>query len=184
VLRIRRHDAGADHHRAFAGRAVAHLLPQEFPVRQPGLVDSPIAASARRSNGARSTAAARSRPATPSPACSPCRAPDQPDARRLPAQQHGILYGSDPTTFNYVAFNTGLGALPRSAQNLFDTFVMDDLGVITLRTTQNWGNFLPSTLTKNILPFIVQERTKLIASSVNAPRASTGYSSATATGSG
>lgn len=77
-----------------------------------------------------------------------------------------FLYGSDPTTFNYVSFNTGLGALPRSAQNLFDTFVMDDLGVITLRTTLNWGNFLPTTLTKNILPFIIQERTKLIASSV------------------
>lgn len=77
-----------------------------------------------------------------------------------------VLYGSDPTTFNYVTLNTGLGALPYSAQNLFDTFVMDDLGVITLRTTLNWGNFLPSTLTKNILPFIIQERTKLVVSSV------------------
>lgn len=78
-----------------------------------------------------------------------------------------FLYGTDPTTFNYVSFNTGLGALPYSAQNLFDSFVMDDLGVVTLRTTQNFGNFLPATLTKNILPFIIQERTKLIASSVN-----------------
>lgn len=77
-----------------------------------------------------------------------------------------VLYGSDPTTFNYVSFNIGTGAIQRSAQNLFDTFVMDDLGVVTLKTTQNWGNFLPSTLTKNILPFILQERTKLIASSV------------------
>lgn len=77
-----------------------------------------------------------------------------------------FLYGSDPTTFNYVSFNTGLGALQRSAQNLFDTFVMDDLGVVSLKTTQNYGNFLPTTLTNNILPFIVQERNKLIASSV------------------
>lgn len=77
-----------------------------------------------------------------------------------------FLYGTDPTTFNFVTFNTGLGALPYSAQNLFDTFVFDDLGVITLKTTLNWGNFLPSTLTKNILPFILQERTKLVASSV------------------
>lgn len=78
-----------------------------------------------------------------------------------------FLYGTDPTTFNYVTFNTGLGALPYSIQNLFDTFVFDDLGVVTLKTTLNWGNFLPSTLTKNILPFILQERTKLIASSIN-----------------
>lgn len=77
-----------------------------------------------------------------------------------------FLYGTDPTTFNYVTFNTGLGALPFSAQNLFDTFVFDDLGVITLKTTLNWGNFLPNTLTKNILPFIIQERTKLTASAV------------------
>lgn len=77
-----------------------------------------------------------------------------------------FLYGSDPSTFNYVPFNTGSGALPYSAQNLFDTFVMDDLGVITLKTTLNWGNFTPTTLTKNIFPFIQQQRDKLIASSV------------------
>lgn len=77
-----------------------------------------------------------------------------------------FLYGLDPTTFNYVSFNTGSGGLQFSAQNLFDTFVLDDLGVITLKTTLNWGNFLPTTLTKNILPFILQERGKLAASSV------------------
>lgn len=77
-----------------------------------------------------------------------------------------FLYGTDPATFNYVSFNTGLGALPYSAQNLFDTFVFDDLGVVTLKTTLNWGNFLPTTLTKNILPFVEQEREKLIASAV------------------
>jgi len=77
-----------------------------------------------------------------------------------------FLYGTDPTTFNYVTFNTGLGALPRSVQNLFDTFVLDTLGVVTLRTTLNWGNFLPTTLTKNMLPFIIQERSKLAASCI------------------
>lgn len=77
-----------------------------------------------------------------------------------------FLYGLDPTTFNYVTFNTGLGALPYSAQNLFDTFVFDDLGVVNLKTTLNWGNFLPTTLTKNIEPFIIQERPNLVASSV------------------
>lgn len=77
-----------------------------------------------------------------------------------------FLYGTDPTTFNFVTFNTGLGALPRTAQNLFDTFFFDTLGAVTLRTTLNWGNFLPSTLTKNILPFILQERDKLCASSI------------------
>lgn len=78
-----------------------------------------------------------------------------------------FLYGTDPTTFNFVTFSTGIGAVPYSIQNLFDTFFLDDLGVITLKTSLNYGNFLPSTLTKNILPFIARERGNLNASSVN-----------------
>lgn len=78
-----------------------------------------------------------------------------------------VLYGTDPSTFNYVTFNTGSGALPYSTQNLFDLFMLDDLGVITLQATLNYGNFNPSTLTKNILPFIEQERNKTIASALN-----------------
>lgn len=77
-----------------------------------------------------------------------------------------FLYGTDPTTFNYVSFNTGTGAITYSAQNLSDTFVLDALGVVTLKTTLNYGNFLPNTLTKNILPFIQQERSKLTCSSL------------------
>lgn len=77
-----------------------------------------------------------------------------------------FLYGTDPTTFNFVTFNTGVGALPYSTQNLFDTFMLDSLGVVTLKTTLNWGNFLPTTLTKNILPFIIKERAHLRASSI------------------
>ncbi len=78
-----------------------------------------------------------------------------------------MLYGTDPTTFNFVLFNTNAGALPYSVQNVFDTFVFDDLGVITLRTTLNFGNFASSTLTKSILPFVVAERNKLTATSIN-----------------
>jgi hypothetical protein len=78
-----------------------------------------------------------------------------------------FLYGTDPTTFNFVTFNNSIGAVPYSLQNLFDTFFLDDLGVVTLKTTLNWGNFLPSTLTKNILPFIARERGNLVASAVN-----------------
>jgi hypothetical protein len=78
-----------------------------------------------------------------------------------------FLYGTDPTTFNFVVFNSGVGAVPCSCQNLFDTFFLDDLGVVTLKTTLNYGNFLPSTLTKNILPFIARERGNLTCSAIN-----------------
>lgn len=77
-----------------------------------------------------------------------------------------FLYGTDPATFNYVAFNTGTGGIAGTAQNLFDSFVFDNLGVISLKTTLNYGNFLPNTLTKNILPFIQAERAKIACASV------------------
>jgi hypothetical protein len=78
----------------------------------------------------------------------------------------GVLYGTDPTTFNFVVFNTGQGALMHSVQNLADAFLFDTLGVVTMRTTLNWGNFSSSTLTQNLLPFIIQERDKLSASCI------------------
>ena len=78
-----------------------------------------------------------------------------------------ILYGTDSDSFNFVSINTGTGALQYTAQNLFDTFIFDDLGVVTTRTSLNFGNFSPSTLTKNILPFIAQQRRDVCASSIN-----------------
>lgn len=75
-----------------------------------------------------------------------------------------FLYGNDVTSFALRTFNNGIGALPFSIQNLFDTFVFDNLGVITTKTTLNYGNFLPNTLTRNIYPFIVQERSKVTCS--------------------
>lgn len=82
------------------------------------------------------------------------------------ASNTSFLYGLDQTSFSLVTFNTGTGALPYSLQNMFDQFVFDNLGIITIRTTLNYGNFLPNTLTRNIFPFIEQEREKLTCSSV------------------
>ena len=82
-----------------------------------------------------------------------------------------MLYGSSPDDFNFVVFNTGVGALKYTAQNLFDTMFLDHLGVVSFRATLNFGNFAASTLTKNILPFITRERNKTTASLVNRERA-------------
>lgn len=78
----------------------------------------------------------------------------------------GILYGTDLASFNFVLFNAGTGANPKSAQNLYDTLAFPDLGIVTLQTSLNYGNFQSTALTKNIQPFIDQERTKITASSV------------------
>jgi hypothetical protein len=75
-----------------------------------------------------------------------------------------ILYGTDRTTFNFVTLNTGVGALPYTVQNLFDVCMLDTLGIVTLRATLSFGNFSSNTLTKNILPFIQRERSKVTAS--------------------
>lgn len=78
-----------------------------------------------------------------------------------------MLYGTDDSDWNLVNLNTSSGAYRYSVQNLFDTFTFDDLGVINLQATLNFGNFASSTLTSNILPFIVQERTRVSASTIH-----------------
>lgn len=78
-----------------------------------------------------------------------------------------FLYGTDTTTFNFVVYNKGIGALPYSCQNLADAYVLDDLGVVSLQTSLNFGNFDTNLLTQNIVPFISQERSKLTYSSVS-----------------
>lgn len=80
------------------------------------------------------------------------------------ASNTSFLYGLDQTSFSLVTFNTGTGALPYSQQNMFDSFVFDNLGIISIRTTLNYGNFISNTLTRNIFPFIQQEREKLTCS--------------------
>tara|TARA_R110000868_G_scaffold319759_1_gene580703 strand:+ start:5964 stop:8093 length:2130 start_codon:yes stop_codon:yes gene_type:complete len=79
----------------------------------------------------------------------------------------GLLYGLSASDFNFTLFDAGTGAIPKTIQSLFDVFVFDHLGAITLKTSLNYGNFASSALTKNILPFVIQERTKLTTSSVS-----------------
>lgn len=78
-----------------------------------------------------------------------------------------ILYGTSDADWNLIALNTSSGAHRYSVQNLFDSFVFDDLGVITLQATLNFGNFASSALTSNMQPFILQNRTRVSASTIN-----------------
>lgn len=79
----------------------------------------------------------------------------------------GILYGTGLATFNFVIYNQGSGANERSVQNLFDAIAFPDQGIVNLQATLNYGNFNSTTLTKNIQPFINQQRTKISTSSVS-----------------
>lgn len=78
-----------------------------------------------------------------------------------------ILYGSSEANFNLVSYNVGTGAKAYSAQNINQSYVFDDRGVINLQTTLNYGNFDSSAMTLNIRPFVQQRRNLVTASGVN-----------------
>ena len=78
-----------------------------------------------------------------------------------------ILYGSSSENFNLVSYNIGTGAKAYSAQNIGQTYVFDDRGVINLQAAQNYGNFDSAALTMSIRPFTQQRRNLLACSGVN-----------------
>jgi hypothetical protein len=78
-----------------------------------------------------------------------------------------VLYGTSEANFALSTFNTGTGAVPYTAQNMDQAYVLDDRGVISLGTTLNFGNFLPASLTMNLRPFLEQRINLASASSLS-----------------
>lgn len=78
-----------------------------------------------------------------------------------------ILYGTSAEDFKLSNYNSGAGALPYTAQTMEQAYAMDDRGVLALSTSLNYGNFITSTLTMNIRPFIQARRNLATASSLN-----------------
>ena len=78
-----------------------------------------------------------------------------------------ILYGTSAADWKLVSFNAGVGGWPRTAQNLFDAFALDDRGVIMMKQTLNYGNFDAATITYNIRPFVQARRGMAVCSGLN-----------------
>lgn len=78
-----------------------------------------------------------------------------------------LLYGNGAADWQLVAYGEGSGCIRYSAQYLTEPYVLDDRGVVTLKTSLNYGNFDQATLTANIQPFINAKRTRVSASCVN-----------------
>lgn len=78
-----------------------------------------------------------------------------------------VLYGSSEADFKLSNFNTGTGALAYTAQNMDQTYALAERGVMAMGTTLNFGNFLASSLTMNIRPFVQARRNLATASVVN-----------------
>jgi hypothetical protein len=96
----------------------------------------------------------------------------QSTATLLVASQNGLhmLYGTSATGSNpwsLVTFNTDTGGISRSLQNLSDTYLLDDRGVMSLKAAQDFGNFLQASLTQNLQQFIIDKRSAFVASSIN-----------------
>ena len=82
-----------------------------------------------------------------------------------------ILYGTDSTSWNLASYNTGAGGKPYSGQNLSQTYVFDNRGVITLQATLSYGNFDSAAVTLNIRPFTELRRNLVTASGLNRTKA-------------
>ena len=77
-----------------------------------------------------------------------------------------ILYGTGTADWNLVAYNTGTGAVPYTAQNMAQTYVFDDRGVNSVQTALQYGNFTQSALTNAVLPFVNERIGKAVASTL------------------
>ena len=77
-----------------------------------------------------------------------------------------ILYGSSSEDFRLATYNTGTGALAYTAQTMDQVYALDTRGVMALGTSLNFGNFLPSSLTMNVRPFVLSRVNTATASAV------------------
>lgn len=78
-----------------------------------------------------------------------------------------MLYGTSAATWNFVTFSSGVGGIDYTAQNMAETYIFDDRGVVSVQTTLNFGNFTSASLTQNIRQFIEDKRTKVAFSTVS-----------------
>lgn len=78
-----------------------------------------------------------------------------------------VLYGTGSDSWNLTQFNVGTGAIPFTGQNMNDTYVLDDRGVLSMTTSLNYGNFETATLTFELRPFMQARRSLATASCLN-----------------
>jgi hypothetical protein len=78
-----------------------------------------------------------------------------------------VLYGTSSEDFALSTFNVGTGGLAFTGQNLDQSYILSERGVMGLGTTLNFGNFATASLTMNLRPFIQVRRNLASASIVN-----------------
>lgn len=61
-----------------------------------------------------------------------------------------VLYGTSVSDWNLVTFAEESGAMSYSAQKIGNTYVVDDIGITTLQTAQEFGNFATANIAQRI----------------------------------
>jgi hypothetical protein len=98
--------------------------------------------------------------------------PQQGDAQGAAMAIYGrnstfMLYGNSSADWNLVTVQADAGAFAGTVQYLGQTFAMDDRGVTTLQTSQNYGNFSSSSVSELIRPMIIENKSSVSCSGVN-----------------
>lgn len=78
-----------------------------------------------------------------------------------------VLYGTSAEDFALSTFNVGTGGVANTGQNLDQSYILSERGVMGLGTTLNFGNFATASLTMNLRPFIQVRKNLASASIVN-----------------
>ena len=79
-----------------------------------------------------------------------------------------MFYGTSAVDFEKVTFEQSAGGRKYGVQQLGNqTLVFGDIGVFSMSATQNFGNFVSSTMTAHIRPFTQTRRTQCTGSVVN-----------------
>lgn len=78
-----------------------------------------------------------------------------------------MLYGSSSADWKFVTFGVGVGGIPYTMQNLADSYTLDDRGIISMKSSLNYGNFDTGSLSYNIARAVAAHRSLASASAVN-----------------
>ena len=78
-----------------------------------------------------------------------------------------ILYGSSSADWKMTTLDPAAGAFKNTAQHMTQTLVLDDRGIASLETTQNYGNFAAASVSAQIRPYIIENKASVVASGLS-----------------
>lgn len=77
-----------------------------------------------------------------------------------------VLYGSSNADFSLATHSAVAGAVKDSVQVMDQPYYLSDLGLVNLQVTQAYGNFIMSSLSQKINPFVQNEHSRVVSSCI------------------